>query len=353
MSHEIWTQAGGHESFLTRKPAWHQLGTVMTEDLHDLEEGIERAGINFVMEKRPLYIDGPEGRIDTDRVQIVRLPFSGNPFTLIGEPVSTDYGLLNPIDLARATNPLAKQWPVETVGALKGGETIFFTLDAGTGIVAGEEVRQYFLVSDNYANGKALHVVFTPVRVVCANTLSMGLSQTIIDASIQHVDGLAGEFQFRIDLIGQMQRALESGMEALNQLGQTKITPEQAQTVFTAAVPDPPKPKKVRLLNDIQKLGVDAGLNQEQIAKMVALANTYDQQMERVKATRTTLGGLYDRINDEFSEIAGTAWAAYNAVTEYADHHTGRATAAEQTLFGGLAQMKFAAFGAASKLAAA
>lgn len=64
----------------------------------------------------------------------------------------------------------------ETAGALGIGETIFVTAKLPSMDVANDEVEKYLLFTNSHDGSSAVTVMYTPVRVVCNNTLTAALS---------------------------------------------------------------------------------------------------------------------------------------------------------------------------------
>ena len=70
---------------------------------------------------------------------------------------------------------------------------------------------------------------------------------------------------------------------------------------------------------------------------------SYEKEVESVKAIREGATGLFERFNDEHTKFANTAWGAYNAIVETEDYRKGW-NISESALFGPRAQRKAKAF---------
>src|SRR5678815_3071880 len=89
--------------------------------------------------------------------------------------------------------------------------------------------------------------------------------------------------------------------------------------------PYPTRPKKAQVLDTIKESKVADALDPEKIQALEYVSNVHAYQMMRVDVFRQGTLELYDKICDEYPDIAGTSWAIYNAVVECADYRNGGA----------------------------
>lgn len=334
-----------------REPAWHPIGTVLPEPIPALE-AIKFIEADFEIVKAPLKIEistlfGTQLMEDPGKFAIVRQPTSDSmDFAVLGH-CGKDYEIVQRTDFAVALDKLTDRWPLETVGVLGVGETVFFTLDAGSIDIAGEEVHQYFLVYDKVDGKTSAKIAFTPVRVVCQNTLTTGLKQATMSAALDHRQGINKDFNFRVDLIKKMAEAQRLTVQNFDLLAKAQIREDEAETVFAAAYPYPSKPAKMDLVGAIDVTDELLGGLREQ---GVRASDSYDYYCKRADTMRDGARYLYGKLNDEFPNIAGTGWAAWNAVTEMADWRNGEDSVPVSALFGTRAVEKKLAFDAAMKL---
>jgi len=264
MSHELF----GERFIGYRQPAWHGLGQVTDVRLGALE-AIEAAGADYMVHKVPLVarpgeIDGQSPEVPIpDIFAIMREPTPDDPNWATFGTAGPDYTILQNTDIASIIEPLAELWPVETVGVLKAGRTVFITLDAGSDDVRGEEVEKYFLITDTKDGGTSAKIAFTPVRVVCQNTLTSGLSVAMNTANIPHNPNIMNELNFRVTLIKKMVEAEQTSMAAFRQMAAVSIDEDAAKDIIAAAYTYPNMPARVELLEgmpeeDIVDLGTGA-----------------------------------------------------------------------------------------------
>lgn len=358
----------GERFVAMREPAWHALGVVIPEGQEVTAEGaVQLGGIDYDYVKAPIGYTLPGGEFVPrgDKVQVLRAPTDDDPVYRPLGIVGQGYQFLQNLELARGLDAIASRtgWRFETVGALGDGGTVFMTLDAGTETVYGDDYRQYFLVSDGKASGRALRVQVVPTRVVCQNTLMAAEQAATLDVKIGHHSRVARDFKFWLDMVGHLEEGRQRVFDALRGMASVRITDEQARAVFEAAYPMPEKNARLRAAEGLADLeGLDEAVTAEAAERLADGLYAYEYFVAKAVASREASMVLYERINsgDEQGgrttkkvrdKIARTPYAALQAVAELADWGGTARGAEAQAIFGGRAKAKGRAWAAASALA--
>jgi len=307
------------ERFLgVREPAWHRLGIVIPDPI-PLPEAIEVARANFGIIKAPLSADLGNGLlVGTEMVGLIREPTADDDqYRYLGE-AKNGYTFLQNVEIAELFNPLTERWPVETVGCLGMGETIFIVLDAGEMETAGDVVHCYFTIHDTRDGRTAMGINFTPVRTVCQNTLEAGKAAAVASAELRHTISIDDEVKWRVALLREMQDVSSKVMQSFERMTKAQLTTDAITNILTYAYPYPRKPLKVAMLES---------LNDKEIQLFNGLlesANYSNQLWENAKARMDERRGLveelFGKFNDENPKTANTPWALYNAVVEFEDY---------------------------------
>ena len=316
-----------------REPAWHKLGLVVEEPL-SAQEAFQRMG-PYEVELVKVRGNVPIGPLPYK--VIVRKPTADDPQHRTFGLVSLDYTLIKPEEFVQiwddsVANPEGQWHPVETIGALGHGETMFISTKMPSYDVAGDEIDNYLLAVSPMTGGDAAEVRVTPVRVVCQNTLIASAHMASETYRIWHTEGAKAKLAGWLSEI--YNRALERSQalqEAFSILAAHRVVGPEDERVFRAAYPDPRRPR------------LDAP---EEIVK--ARQEGYEYSMVRQQAKRDAAGQLFQGRGQGSSSpaYAGTAWGLYNACCELEDYRRGRGpeSIARNALFGGRAKAKAAAF---------
>ena len=181
MAHEVETMA-----YAGQVP-WHGLGKQVDGDMSP-EQMLKAAQIDWTVSKRPAYtVDKPNcwNIVDpTGEAGFLRCP---DNYFLVRD---SDNKILSPcgegyvpfqnsevMDFFKKFTE-AGSMTMETAGSLKEGKDIWglAKLKDEFALAGGDEVGGYLLLNNSHQVGKAMTVMFTPIRVVCNNTLTMALN---------------------------------------------------------------------------------------------------------------------------------------------------------------------------------
>ena len=343
----------GDRFLAKREPAWHKLGETF-EDPISMTQAVKRTGIDFHISKHPVTVQidkGDEGidLVPTKNFAVVREPVEDDNQYRVLSIVGREWTPIQAMDLARMLDPITEKYPVETIGALGYGEKIFMTLDAGESKICGEDHHLYFLVSDHRDGGGALQIAFTPVRVVCQNTLKEGLQNAKINVRLTHTRNIESDTEWYIGLFNQMDSAREEAVAVMNTLSTTTITKDEAETVVKSAYPDASEPRRLTLAKDITPDQISGGVWAKLLSEKKDLVEEYDKRVERVESIRKIARERYDVFNDEFTDLAKTPWAIWQAIVETEDYRKGH-TDSSTSVFGTRAEAKIRAFNKAKSL---
>lgn len=338
--------------------AWHNLGNVFPETEHvTIEEATDRVAGDILFKKAPLfYFDNDAAkavRLD-DRFVVLRKPTPDDPEMRQIGTVGKNWKVQQYPDYAKAMNSLSDDYPVETAGVLGVGEHMFMALrgpDMGLKGPGGFEdpIRNYFVVELNQSPGNSHHVLHTPVRVVCSNTLSMAKGQANINIRVPHTGDPARTIKFVADIVGKFRQREEKSREIFEAFMGRVLNPDEFAQIVARTFPRPTKPRKVRMLDsmsDDQRAALMADAKQRlQLESYIAAEESWKVGIERTDRLRKVMRDLAERFNDQHPAVANTAWMAYNAATELADWREGREQSiGSSVLFGARMQEKVRAF---------
>jgi hypothetical protein len=348
MSHNLF----GERFLGHREPGWHHLGEVFQDPI-TAAEAIRRCQMDYEVLKVPMTVDVPtpfgiNRVVIQDKVVLLREPTPDDPEHLYLGVASPDYEIVQNTDVAEALDQLTDVWPVETMGALDKGKTMFASLDAGMTRVAGEEVHQYFLATNTNDGGTSMKIMFTPVRVVCQNTLVTGMASATVSAALNHKTGVIGSMKARMDMIKKLQQASATTLESFEKLAKCALDETGTRQVLEFTYPYPKRPSKVTSLEGIDEK--DIALVGALYVEANAANELWQYYCERADAFRSGAVELFNKINDEHPAIAGSAYALFNAVVESADYRAGSDSVISSSIFGARAQEKKRAFKAAMDL---
>lgn len=340
-------------------PGWHNLGTVKDDPNMTAVEAIKEAGLDYEYRTVPVGYELPGiGFVqDADRVAILRGPNKdGESWERLGI-VSGDYRYLQNVELAEGVDAIREKtgWPVETVGALGQGETVFMTLFSGKASIKGDEVQKWFLVTDGKAADRSLSISSVGVRVVCQNTLMAAERSASTQIKISHGGDVQKDYSMWTEIIPSLEKQQEGMFAELGRMANVRVDRKGAERIIAAAFADPKANKKAVAANVI--LEAAPAVSNESLARLVDAKNRHEAELDRMLDLRKAVFGRYEELNDNaedlpakvIGELAGTPYMVLQAVTETVDWGDSRRgkTSESAAIFGAKRNIKIRAWNAA------
>tara|TARA_R110000824_G_scaffold130187_3_gene291852 strand:- start:130 stop:1209 length:1080 start_codon:yes stop_codon:yes gene_type:complete len=335
----------GNRLELRREPAWHGLGHVFPQDEKITAlDAMANAGVLFGVDKFPQVIKLPDGtEIETGAYAVVREPTHDDPEHRVLATVGKNWTAIQAADLGKLLNPISERFPVETVGAIGIGEKIFITLNAGSIKIAGEDHDLYWLVTDHRDGTGALSIAFTPVRVVCQNTLIYGLHNAKVSVTLRHNKAINVDTSFYLDLFNQMATAQDTVVEAMDSLTTVTLVESQIKQIVDAAYINASKPNRLKISEGFTEKDVSPEVWKNILADRKEPWEKFQQAQARVNNIKDHAYLRIEAFNDEYPKRARTPWAVYNAIVETEDYRRGHEDSGTK-LFGTRADAKARAF---------
>ena len=286
MAHQVETMA-----YAGQVP-WHGLGVPVSNDLSPTMM-MEKAGLDWRVEEVQSYIQFNGELLPTGQKSLVRST-DGKILTNVGENWT-------PVQNEEAFNffgeyVLAGNMEMHTAGSLKGGQMVWALAKVKDSfeLFGGDKVDSYLLFSNPHQYGKSIDIRFTPIRVVCNNTLSLSLEMKA-DKAVK----VTHRTQFNPDSVkealGIASEKLNSYKEMAEFLGKKRYTAEALIEYYNTVFPRTADKK-----TQGKKLAIDT------LSRNARLC--YD--------------ALETQPGSNFAE--GSWWQAFNSVTYVTDHLQGR-----------------------------
>ena len=298
MAHELETQNGVASFASFREPAWHGLGTVFTEEKNTSEmlaaANLNNWNVRLEDVNIPSHLSS-----DKSYQYVVRTNPTDNTQTDVLGVVGQRYHVLQNEDLfSFGDNILDGGGRWETAGSIRGGRVVFGSLALERETVldpngVADVVKTYLLINTSHDGSIAIQASITPVRVVCANTLNLALGskrgKNAIKQSfkIRHTQTANGKVQIARETLGLANKYMDSFDIMAKAMIEKEITAVDFNNIILAAYPKPEKDSK--------------GAVKKWENKVDVINDIYTGQFNGM--------------------IAGTAWGAFNALTERLDWH--------------------------------
>jgi len=303
MSHKIdQTKKATGAFYSYKKKAWHGLGTVLDRQPNDLPELLELSGLNYQVEKFPNVVKLPDvlNNSLSTHATVAGMGYTTlrtdtlKPLGMVGER----YTVMQNSEALSVIEPFFnnKEVTIETAGAIDGGRQMFIVCKKNTPIVLDgtDEVENYFTIFNSHDGSLAIMAYFTPIRVVCNNTLQMSFKNCKQKISVRHTLNAESKLKQAAKILLTAEKNADNFKEAAQQMRKTKFTQSKffdyLANVFCTK-------------DEIKLMGTGAHPFE---ALSTRKANTIKGVIEYAE------GGVGQK-----EAVTGSAWWAYNAVTGY------------------------------------
>lgn len=281
MSHDLEIRNGKVSMAYAGEVPWHGLGVEVSNDLTPTQM-LEAANLNWTVEKVPMYVDFNEKKIQSTHQALIRSS-DESILTIVGEgwePCQNHEAFDFFKDFVSSGD-----MEMNTAGALNDGKNVWALAKVNDSfeLFGGDRVESFLLFSNPHEYGKSITVMFSPIRVVCNNTLTMSLGLNKEKVKVNH------RRKFDADevkkALGIASHKLTKYKEAAEMLGKVEFTDKRLKKYFSELFPSSKEDKISRTVKNL------------------------------LEAVREQPGTEY---------APNSYWQAYNAVTFLADHRLGR-----------------------------
>jgi phage/plasmid-like protein (TIGR03299 family) len=295
MAHALDTTDGVTSYVDSRSDAWHQLGQQL-DHAFTAEEAMEQGHLGgWNVRKWPAFATDPDTGFQipkAGRVDIVRdNPIRKGQIDVFGE-VGENYQIIQNEGHADFLNALVDESGAhfETGGALYGGRQVFLTMKLPGHINIGgvDPIENYIAAINSHDGSMSFTLITTPIRVVCANTLNVAFQNKSNIFRIRHTSGAEKALrQHAREALDMTFNYLDGFQEEAEKLIQTAMTQAKFEAIIEEAF----------------------GAADDASSATTTRADKRIAEMTELFAEAHTQEGVRE-----------TAWAGFNALTEWADH---------------------------------
>jgi phage/plasmid-like protein (TIGR03299 family) len=308
MTHAVETMA------YTGEVPWHGLGTEVNNTMSP-KEMLKAAQIDWTVSKRPAYTtDRPDVWNLNDPTEEAGFLRASDQYFLVRD---SDNKILSPcgesyvpfqnaevMDFFKKFTE-AGSMTMETAGSLKEGKDIWglAKITDKFSLSGGDEVGGYLLLNNSHQVGKAMTVMFTSIRVVCNNTLTMALKGHYTEGN-----------RFRVLHLQMFDEEIHKAAEEALGISGQQMQQFKEQSEFLESK----RAKEFDLSNYIAELfQPNLLIERAKAADQAALPPLYQ---EFARTAELVHEAVECSPGANLASAKGTWWGALNAVTYVVDH---------------------------------
>ena len=304
-------RTGKYSFFSVKEKAWHNLGQIVQE-YPTSEEAIKFAGLDYEVEKSPLFTKGAGIIENSNGIEMIDSELEvPNYFanirtdnnTVLGV-VGKDYHIVQNREAFSFFDAIVGGGDgilYETAGALGNGERIFITAKLPDYIRVGngdDITEKYIFLTTSHDGSGSITAAFTPVRIVCQNTLNASLKNMSNVVRIRHTAGAIQRLEDAHKVMG-LANKLSSELEStFNHWAKIKVGDDEMKRLIQLAL----CPNK-ETLNHLQKGNFDEVSTVFKNTVDDAFAYAMISESQQMETTKGTLFGAYNAVTGYFQNV--------------------------------------------------
>jgi phage/plasmid-like protein (TIGR03299 family) len=302
-------QTGQHSFFSVKEKAWHGLGQIVTE-YPNSAEALKFAGLDYTVEKRKLFIyDNKNDQADAENeIKIPEIEVPDYSATIRTDTeqvlgvVGKDYQIIQNTEAFSFFDAIVGGEGIqyETAGALGKGERIFITAKLPDYIKVGNDdlIEKYLFLTTSHDGFGSITAAFTPVRIICQNTLHAAMRNSTNSIKIRHTQSAKERLEEAHKVMGISNKLSEQLGDIFNHWAKVSITDAEVKKLIELAM----APSK-EVLHNLHSGKLDElSTNFKNIC-----SNVFEYGMssptQQTDTTKGTLFGAYNSITGYFQNV--------------------------------------------------
>ncbi len=294
MSHLIETM------FYVGETPWHGLGTALDEP-PTIEEALELSGLDWQVSKIPTYFEITQknaggGTSCRDKETGHFVTVRNDKQSVLGN-VGSKYTVLQNSEAFKPFEVILDYgFKLETAGSIDEGKKVWILAKSPEKYKIGDDaIDDYIMIYTSHDGSSGSCFRDVKIRVVCQNTLDASLSnRATAEYKLRHTSSIKERVDTLTNQLRERNGNVKKAIDEMNRFVEVDMTPEMLNLYIESVMPV----LKNRHRESVPELGI---------------------------WTRNKTLPVYEKITDLFYNGKGnkgkTLWDAYNAITEYHDHH--------------------------------
>lgn len=310
-------------AYITKGVPFRYKGAIKVEDCTTSEEVMKKSGLNWEVAKCELVAKMPFNEENGENVSDDSFIRGANEYREVPNSFATyrtDYNIPLGIVKDRYTpvqnldafkffdGAIGKNKAIwQTAGFFGNGERIFVSAKLPKNIlVKGDPVENYLVFTTSHDGSSGVKILFTPIRIVCQNTLNAAIRQASNYVSFRHTSTVHKNIDIAAEILGICEQNIEYLSEQFNTLKDITMSDKKAQNVFASVILTDKEIENIK----------NTGHTIEQIITRDWRAIDDSQiSMKKVNVLSEINNYYFNGIGQK--EQVGTGWGVYNAVTGY------------------------------------
>ncbi|RKD15206.1 alpha/beta hydrolase [Pelobium manganitolerans] len=293
-------ETGQHSFFSVKEKAWHNLGQIVS-DYPTSSEAIKYAGLDFEVIKAPNLHRFPDGGIKVSANSFFTYRLDNHE--VLGDKLGNEYEVVQNRDAFSFFDSIVdgKEGILyETAGALGKGERIFITAKLPDYIRVGYDdlIEKYLFLTTSHDGSGSITAAFTPVRIVCNNTLNAAIANMSNCIKIRHTQSAQDKLKQAHKIMGISNSLATELTDIFNKWAKVRISDKEVLKLVQKAM----APSKEVLQNVLAGKEDEHSTYFNNVCQNVC-EYAFTSPSQQTATTKGTLFGAYNAITGYFQNV--------------------------------------------------
>lgn len=174
--------------------------------------------------------------------------------------------------------------------------------------VKGDVTEQYLVFTNAHDGSQSVNILFTPIRIVCQNTLNAAIRTSEASVRFRHTQGVHTKIMTGAEILGITKMQAAKTQDMFEALANIKVTDDEVNAYIANSILSNTEKDNVLTINSVDP--TDYLMNRDYYIQMNAGISTRKMNI---------MADIHEYYHDGPGqhEIEGTAWGLYNAFTGY------------------------------------
>lgn len=299
MAHNIHfnDRTGQHSFFSVQEKAWHGLGQIV-EGYPTSKEALQLAGLDYHVVKMPNLHRLQDGKEIISNSSF--FTYRTDTGEILGDKLGSDYNIVQNVDAFGFFDAIVDGdgMQYETAGALGKGERIFITAKLPGYIRVGSDdmIEKYLFLTTSHDGTGSITAAFTPIRIVCQNTLNAALNRSSNTIKIRHTASADERLKEAHKMMGISNKLADELEGVFNQWSKIAITDKEVMRLIKQAMC--PSKEVFKSLKDGEEMST--------VLKNIcenAFIYAMSSPTQHTDTTKGTLFGAYNAVTGYFQNV--------------------------------------------------
>lgn len=305
---------------------WTFRGVKDVRDCTSSEEVMKKAGLDFSVTKCPIVAEMPWSGQSRDKIDIDHFIHNTNIYASVDGAYATyRTDILEPLGLVKSKYEVVQNidafkffddaigidkaiW--QTAGQFDNGSRIFVTAKVpfDMSFTGGDAINTYLVFTNAHDGSHGVDILFTPIRVVCQNTLNAAIRTSDCHIRFRHTQSVHDRINQAAEILGITEAKAKFAKEQYQAMKYISMTDDNVKDYIAKLFLSE---TEYKAMYDIDK---DSCLRRLFYREFTLLE---DAKISMRKANMCAAALEYYFDGEGQQNIKGTGWGAYNAITGY------------------------------------